>query len=133
MINEDRSTCRTALEYVLNNYDLPLQVRDRLEVMLKAIERRSKVVRKPTKKQVANSSIEDELVKYINENATKKGFTVTELIAQCDAAKGQTPQHIGAILRLARLGKRISRKIIKRVPYFVPYDPGLDESDIDEE
>lgn len=119
----DKMTNRKALTYALDNCDLPTAVADKFRAMLDALDRKNGAERKPTAKQVANADIRANLVAFINENAEGDGFTVSELLKECDfLAEGTTNQKVSAILRQAVLANEISKHSVKRRTYFTPYN-----------
>lgn len=117
----DKMTKKEALNYVLKNCELPKTVADKLGSMVTALERKATTV-KPTATQVENLKTRAALVEFINDNYAEgaNGFTVTDLMKECDAVAGLTNQKISAILRQAFLADEVSKATIKRHTYFAP-------------
>ena len=119
----NKMTNRKAINFVLDNCDVPADVREKFEGMLKALDRKANAERKPTAKQIANDDLRATLVAFINENADETengGFTVTELIKSVDAVADASNQKVSAILRQAVLNGEVARATIKRHTYFCP-------------
>jgi hypothetical protein len=116
-------TNRKAINFVLENYDVPADVREKFEGMLAALDRKATADRKPTAKQVENEGIREALVAFINANAGETengGFTVTELIKSVDVIADASNQKVSAILRQAILNGEIAKTSVKRHTYFCP-------------
>lgn len=116
----EKMTNRKALNYCLDNYDLPADVAEKLTAMIAALDKKSNSERKPTAKQTENAIVRAALVEYINENAEGDGFTCSDLIKTCPAVEGQSNQKVSAILRQAVLAGEISKGTVKRKTYFAP-------------
>lgn len=116
----NKMTNRKALEYVVNNCEIPADVQEKLNGMIAALDRKAGVERKPTAKQTENIGIREALVAYINENAQGDGFTCSDLLKVCPAVEGKSNQYVSAILRQAVLAGEISKGTVKRRTYFAP-------------
>ena len=118
-----KMTNRKAINFVLDNCDVPEEVAEKFKAMLAALDRKANAERKPTAKQVANDDIRATLVAFINENAGETengGFTVTELIKSVDAVADASNQKVSAILRQAVINGEVVRATVKRHTYFCP-------------
>ena len=116
-------TNRKAINFVLENYDVPAEVEAKFRSMLSALDRKSNAERKPTAKQVENAGLRAIIVDFIKANAEgteNGGFTVTELIKSIDEIAECSNQKVSAILRLAVEDKALVRKSVKRHTYFCP-------------
>ena len=119
----ERMTNRKAINFVLENYDVPTEVEAKFRSMLSALDRKSSAERKPTAKQVENAGLRAVIVDFIKANAEgteNGGFTVTELIKSIDEIAECSNQKVSAILRLAVEDKALVRKSVKRHTYFCP-------------
>jgi len=119
----ERMTNRKAINFVLENYDVPTEVEAKFRSMLSALDRKSSAERKPTAKQVENAGLRAVIVDFIKANAEgteNGGFTVTELIKSIDEIAECSNQKVSAILRLAVEDKVLVRKSVKRHTYFCP-------------
>lgn len=115
-----KMTSRKAINYAIENCELPQEVKEKFVAMLAALDKKATAVRKPTTKQQANATLRDEIVAFINDHDNGVGFTVSELLKSCPSAEGDSNQHISALLRQAYIGGMISRGSIKRRTYFAP-------------
>ena len=117
----NKMTNKMALNYVLENCELPTEISEKLTAMVAALEKKNSGERKPTAKQNENAVVRAALVEFINENMSGDGFTCADLIAQCGAVANKSNQYVSAILRQAVLAGEISRGTVKRRTYFAPY------------
>ena len=115
-----KMTNRIALTYAIENCDLPIDVREKFEAMIAALDRKSSAERKPSAKQTANDGIRAALVEFINANAEGDGFTCSDLLKVCPAVEGKSNQYVSAILRQAVLAGEVSKGTVKRRTYFAP-------------
>lgn len=111
-----KMTNRSALTFVMDNYDLPDEVHAKLTAMIAALDKKNGAERKPTAKQTENADLRAQFVAYINDHAEGNGVTCGEIAKEC----GLSSQKVSAILRQAVLAGEISRGTVKRVTYFAP-------------
>lgn len=118
----DKMTNRKALAYVLESYDLPTEVAEKLQKMVEQLDKKSGAERKPTARQAENAVVRAEIVDYINENFAEgsDGFTVSDLLKVCPAVEGDSNQHVSALLRQAIQAGELSKGSVKRRTYFAP-------------
>ena len=116
----EKMTNRAALLYILEHYDLPADVRDKLEKMIAALDKKASADRKPTAKQDENAAVRAALVAYINANAKGDGFTCSDLLKVCPAVEGKSNQYVSALLRQAVLAGEVSKGTVKRRTFFAP-------------
>ena len=102
--------------------DLSPEVVEKLEALKASIAKRSGAERKPTARQNENAVVREAIVEYINENYAEgsDGFTVSDLLKECDAVKDKSNQYASAILRQAVQAGEISKGSVKRRTYFAP-------------
>ena len=120
MTKTEKMTNRKALTYVIDNCDLPADVREKFEAMIVALDKKSTAERKPTAKQTENEAVRSAVVEFINDNAEGDGFTCSDLIKVCPAVEGKSNQYVSAILRQAVLAGEVSKGTVKRRTYFAP-------------
>lgn len=116
----DKMTNRKALQFAIDNYDLPADVAEKFTAMIAALDKKSSAERKPTAKQGENASVRAAIVEFINENAKGDGFTCSDLIKVCPAVEGKSNQYVSAILRQAVMAGEVSKGTVKRRTYFAP-------------
>ena len=122
-----KMTNKKALGYVIDNYDLPDEVREKFEAMIAALDKKSSGERKPTAKQVANEGVRAALVEFINENSEGNGFTCSDLTKVCAVVEGKSNQYVSSILRKAIIAKELSKGTVKGRTYFAPVGVYEDE------
>ena len=120
MTNTNKMTNRKALEYAINNCELPADVAEKFNAMIAALDKKAGAERKPTAKQTENVAVREALVEFINENMTGDGFTCADLVKSCPAVEGKSNQYVSAILRQAVLAGEVSKGTVKRRTYFAP-------------
>lgn len=118
----NKMTNRKALAYVLESYDLPTEVAEKIEKMVAQLDKKSGAERKPTARQAENAVVRAEIVDYINENFAEgsDGYTVTDLIKECPVVEGKSNQYVSALLRQAIQAGELSKGSVKRRTYFAP-------------
>ena len=116
----NKMTNKAALNYVLENCELPTEISEKLTAMVAALEKKNSGERKPTAKQNENAVVRAALVEFINENAEGDGFTCADLLAACPAVEGRSNQYVSALLRQAVLAGEVSKGTVKRRTYFAP-------------
>lgn len=116
----NKMTNKAALNYVLENCELPTEISEKLTAMVAALEKKNSGERKPTAKQNENAVVRAALVEFINKNAEGDGFTCADLLAACPAVEGRSNQYVSALLRQAVLAGEVSKGTVKRRTYFAP-------------
>lgn len=116
----NKMTNKMALNYVLENCELPNEISEKLTAMVAALEKKNSGERKPTAKQNENAVVRAALVEFINKNAEGNGFTCADLLAACPTVEGRSNQYVSALLRQAVLAGEISKGAVKRRTYFAP-------------
>jgi hypothetical protein len=84
-----------ALTFVLDNCTLPTEVADKIKAMKASYEKKS-ASRKPTKTQIENESIKDDILTALGKLGRKA--SIAEIKAQMDSLKDLTPQKMAAML-----------------------------------
>lgn len=111
-----KTTNRSALTFVMENYDLPTEIHDKLTAMVAALDKKNGAERKPTAKQTENADLRAQFVAYINDHAEGNGVTCGAIAKAFDLSS----QKVSAILRQAVMAGEISKGTVKRVTYFAP-------------
>jgi hypothetical protein len=84
-----------ALTFVLDNCSLPTEVADKIKAMKATYEKKS-ASRKPTKTQIENESIKDDILTALGKLGRKA--SIAEIKAQMDSLKDLTPQKMSSML-----------------------------------
>lgn len=117
MTNTTKMTQKAALSYVLENYELPADVHDKLSAMLASVEKKSGAVRKPTPNQRENEGIRAALVELMEPSRLYRASELTKLYNAAHGT-GLSSQRISAILRQMKLDGVVTKSEEKRVSYF---------------
>lgn len=113
MTNE-KMTYATALNFVLENCELPKDVKAKLTKLKEQNEKKSSADRKPTAKQEENEGLKKAIVDGMEKDRL---YTITELMKVIPELEGITNQRVSAIIR-PLLGVKIERIEDKRKAYF---------------
>jgi hypothetical protein len=84
-----------ALTFVLDNCTLPTEVADKIKAMKATYEKKS-ASRKPTKTQIENESIKDDILTALGKLGRKA--SIAEIKAHMDSLKDLTPQKMSSML-----------------------------------
>ena len=94
----NKMTNKRALEYVLENCNVPAEVAEKLTAMIASLEKRSSsTTRKPTTKQTENAGLRDAIYGYLLNSGAK--VTCTELTKSLEVLDGMNNQRVSALLR----------------------------------
>jgi molecular chaperone DnaK (HSP70) len=103
-----------ALSYVLENAELPAEIREKVEKMKAQFEKKNSAEKKPTANQVANKELQSAILEGM---ASGKLYTITDMIKEIPACATLTNQKVSAVVR-AMVGISIERVEEKRKAYF---------------
>lgn len=128
-MNTNKTTNRMALQYAIDNLpDAPTDIVEKWEKMLAALDKKQGT-RKPTAKQNENAALRTVIVEYIKnyyEDGTD-GFDCATLIKMIPELTEMNTQRVSAIIKPAIEAHELSKQVIKRKTYYVPYNPELVE------
>lgn len=106
-------TNKGALQYVLDHCDITADVREKLEKMIDALDKKAAANRKPTKAQEANASLKVEIVEVMEENHL---YTVTDIMKLLSGEYSN--QKVSALLRQLIAEGAVERTEEKGKAYF---------------
>lgn len=104
-----------ALSYVLENAELPAEIREKVEKMKAQFEKKNSAEKKPTAVQVANESIKANI---LNGMEIGKKYTITDLMKEIPACAELSNQRVSALVRQLVIDKAVERTEEKRKAYF---------------
>ena len=112
-------TNKSALTYILEHYDLPADVAEKVQGMLAQLEKRSSAERKPSARQVENEKLKGEIVNSMEEG---RKYSVAEMIKEFAFFPADiTPQRVSALMTQLVDAKLVEREVVKRkVLFFLP-------------
>lgn len=117
-MEKTKVTQKMALGYVLENCEVPADIKEKLEKMLEQVEKKASSGSKSmSATQKANAELAEKIVGEMEENRL---YTITEMlkVLPCLAEEDYTNQKISAIVsNLVKEGK-VERVIDKRKSYF---------------
>ena len=103
-----------ALNYVLENANLPEDVKAKIEKMKEQFEKKNSSEKKPTANQVANKGIQSAILESMESG---KLYTITDMIKEIPACAELTNQKVSALIR-PLINISIERVEDKRKAYF---------------
>lgn len=117
-MKNQKITKKTAIEFVLANYDLPTDYREKFEAMLASEVAKANGIRKPTANQRENAELR---VVILNTMSIGERYRASEIAKLLNADRDEplSSQRVSAILRQMKLDGEISKVEEKRISYFV--------------
>lgn len=114
-----KTTNKSALTYILENCELPVDVAEKVQGMLAQLEKRSSAERKPSARQIENEKLKVEILKAMS--ADRK-YSVGEMIKEFSFFPADiTPQRVSALMTQLAEAKEVEREVVKRkVLFFLP-------------
>lgn len=114
-----KTTNKSALSYILENYELPVEVAEKVQGMLAQLEKRSSAERKPSARQIENEKLKVEILKAMS--ADRK-YSVGEMIKEFSFFPADmTPQRVSALMTQLVEAHKVEREVVKRkVLFFLP-------------
>ena len=110
----EKTTNVKALAYVLENYELPAEVKAKLEKMKVQFEKKNSAAKKPTATQIENEGIKN----IILETLGSKSMTITEMQKANPELAERSNQKVSALLKQMTESGSVKREEIKRKAYF---------------
>lgn len=114
-----KTTNKSALTYILEHYELPVDVAEKVQGMLAQLEKRSSAERKPSARQIENEKLKVEILKAMS--AGRK-YSVGEMIKEFSFFPADmTPQRVSALMTQLVEAHKVEREVVKRkVLFFLP-------------
>ena len=114
----EKMTNKKALTFVLESFELPADVKEKLEKMLVQVEKKNsaKSEGKLTPTQVANEGIKAEILDFLA-TANRK-LTISEMLKEIPACADLTNQRVSALVRQLVTEGKVVRIEEKRKAYF---------------
>ena len=111
-----KMTKRNAIAYVLENCEVPQEVKEKLMSMKAQLEKpKAKGEKKPTKTQVANEGFKQVILQNMEPGRL---YTVTELAKEMPFGEDLSSQRVSALVRQLKEAEKIVRTEDKRKAYF---------------
>ena len=114
----EKMTNKKALTFVLESFELPADVKEKLEKMLVQVEKKNsaKTEGKLTPTQIANEGIKTEILDFLA-TADRK-LTISEMLKEIPACAELTNQRVSALVRQLVTEGKVVRTEEKRKAYF---------------
>ena len=110
----EKTTNVKALAYVLDNYDLPTEIRAKLEKMKVQFEKKNSAEKKPTATQIENEGIKNLILEVIGDSS----LTITEMQKINGELAERSNQKLSALLKQMVENGSVVREELKRKAYF---------------
>ena len=111
-----KTTNKSALTYILEHYDLPADVAEKVQGMLAQLEKRSSAERKPSARQVENGALKQSILDAMEVNRL---YSVGEMIKEFTFFPTDiTPQRVSALMSQLVVDRKVVREVDKRKVYF---------------
>ena len=104
-----------ALTFVLDNCTLPTEVADKLKTLRTSYAKKS-LNRKPTKTQIENDGIKDDILTALRKLGRKA--SIAEIKEQMDSLKELTPQKMSSMLGQLKTAGFVDKVVEKSKTYF---------------
>ena len=109
-------TKKEALNYVIAHYELPKDVKEKIDSMIVQLEKKSvSGERKPTKTQIANEGFKQIILENMEEGRL---YTITELTKEMPFGEELSTQRVSAIVRQLKEAGKVVRTVDKRQAFF---------------
>lgn len=92
-----KMTYGKAISYVMENYDLPAEVAEKLAALSESLAKKSGAERKPTATQVANEGYKTEILAYLRDVTEPK--TVGDILKEVPAVAGFSTPKVSALMK----------------------------------
>ena len=102
----NKMTNKGALQFVLDTYDVPADVAEKLNSMLTQLEKKAGAERKPTARQVENGKIKDKIASQMEENVL---YTCGDILKKFDTCEDMTSQRLTTLL-----GQMVDAGVVER-------------------
>lgn len=112
MKNSDKMTNRKALDYVLENCDLPSEVSEKLSAMLVALDKKSGGTRKSIANQIANEELKTKIWDSMESGVRYQVKELTKLVGM------ESFQKCSALVKQLKISGKVDRSEEKGVAYF---------------
>lgn len=111
----EKMTNAKAINYVLENCELPTDVVEKLEKIKTSIEKKNSADKKPTANQVENANFKNDIVAFME---VGKSYTIGDLMKSVPSLDDISNQRVSAIVKQMVDAKIVNREEIKRKAYF---------------
>ena len=110
-------TKKEALNYVIAHYELPKDVKEKIDSMIVQLEKKSAKSgeRKPTKTQVANEGFKNIILENMEHDRL---YTITELAKEMPFGEELSSQRVSALITQLKKSGKVIRTEDKRKAYF---------------
>lgn len=113
----EKMTNLKAVAYVLENCELPTDVREKMEKIQASFEKKATGERKPTPTQLANAILKVAILSYMTEQPERL-FSISELIKEVPELEGLSTQKVSPLMAKLVDELKVVKVVEKRKSYF---------------
>lgn len=113
----EKMTNLKAVAYVLENYELPADVAEKMEKIKASLEKKASGERKPTVTQVVNAGLKATILAYMAEQPDRL-FSISELIKEVPELEGLSTQKVSPMMSSLVKEFKVVRIEEKRKAFF---------------
>ena len=116
MANE-KMTYGKAVAYVLENCEIPAEVKEKLEGLAGSLAKKNGTAKKPTKTQQENEVHKENILNFLRSNP-EEGFTCDSIRKAVDSLAEASNQKVSALMTQLVEAKAVEKYADKRRTYF---------------
>ena len=106
-----------AIDYVIKNYEMPAEVKDKLTALASSLAKKNGTAKKPTKTQVENEGYKAEILAFLREHEDE-GFTCDTIRKSVPSLNEASNQKVSALMTQLIGEKTVVKYSDKRRTYF---------------
>lgn len=114
MANSTKITQKMAINYVMDNFELPKEYKEKFEAMLETLEKKS-ASKKMTTGQKENEVLKGKILENM-ENGAK--YTIGDMIKTFECCVGLSTSKVSALVRHLKISGEVYRYEEKGIAYF---------------
>lgn len=111
----EKITNKSALQYVIENCDIPTEIKEKFEKMIEAIEKKSSGERKPTERQLENRMLMEVLYNALSADT---GMTISDVIKNVPEFSEMNTQRIVPMCKALETAGKVRKEMVKGRAYF---------------
>lgn len=111
----EKITQKSAIQYVLDNYDLPTEYVEKFNAMLVALDKKASAPRNPSADVIANKGLR---VAILDAMVEGKLYSINDLIALVPELATASSHKVSALLTPMKREGLVIREEVKRKAYF---------------
>lgn len=111
----EKITNKSALQYILDNYELPEEYKTKVTSMIEAYDKRAKAPRNPSAEVLANKALRQDILDNME---PEKWYTINDIISAVPSLATASVHKVSALLTPMKNEGLVERTEIKRKAHF---------------